>query len=108
MLLEVGRVRVTKDLHFSKKGLPGVPGLLNQAASWAGLSTLGTWRSWMLSKQAAKFQASLGNSQAHPLLPTSCSFCAPDSTMLYLAVLPASTHSLTPALPLQKMQAPEY
>lgn len=42
----------------------------------------------MLSKQAAEFQASLGDSQAHPLLPTSCSFCAPDSAVLFFGCAP--------------------
>lgn len=71
LLLKVGHVRVSKGLHLTKKGLLGVPELVKEAVSWAGLETLGTWRSWMLSSQAANFQTSMGNSQAHPLLTTS-------------------------------------
>ena len=37
LLLKVGHVRVSKGLHLTKKGLLGVPELLKQAASWAGL-----------------------------------------------------------------------
>lgn len=110
LLLKVGHVRVSKGLHLTKKGLPGVPELVKEAVSWAGLETLGTWRSWMLSNQAANFQTSMGNSQAHPLLTTSWIFCSlADSAcaFLWLCSHQAPTAQLQ-ALPLQKIQTPEY
>lgn len=37
LLLKVGHVHVSKGLRLTEKGLLGVPELLKQAVSWAGL-----------------------------------------------------------------------